>query len=85
MLPFDAGNDIVQRQEQQSTSAVVVEVSLPVEETSWPSCWSKEQYIQKCTEYKWLTCCKGKLGCVTCKKVGNLTTEISQGLKLSNE
>jgi hypothetical protein len=80
-------SDTVQQkqQRQQSTSNVNAEIAEVVEENRWPSCWSKDQYTQKCSEYPWLTCSRGKLGCTVCHKVGNLKTQQSQGLKLSNE
>lgn len=41
--------------------------------------------MQKCTEYPWLVCAGGKLGCKVCQKVGTLKIEQSQGVKLSSE
>ena len=52
---------------------------------SYPSCWSYQQYTQKCQDYGWLFGRNGKLGCSICLSVKSVKLQQSQGIKLANE
>lgn len=51
----------------------------------WPDCWTTSQKTNYQNKYEWLTAKGGKLGCVTCGKVGNLGVEKTAGARISRE
>jgi hypothetical protein len=65
-------------------SSVTIE-QLQLTDADWPTCWTLNQRNDFCAKYGWLFIHKKKLGCITCRKVGNLGIEAKMGMKESKE
>ncbi|KAK0048443.1 E3 SUMO-protein ligase [Biomphalaria pfeifferi] len=54
-------------------------------DVDWPTCWTLDQRNYFLVKYDWLSIRNKKLGCIPCRKVGNLGVEAKMGMKVSNE
>lgn len=55
------------------------------ENTEWPPVWSQSTWLDKVSKYPFLFCARGRIGCLTCKKVVDVKTMASQGVSVSTE
>ena len=65
-------------------SSVTTEQLHPAD-ADWPTCYTLDQRNAFCSKYDWLSIHNKKLGCIPCRKVGNLGVEAKMGMKVSKE
>ncbi|KAF2889004.1 hypothetical protein ILUMI_17169, partial [Ignelater luminosus] len=54
-------------------------------EFQWPNVWNAKMWVEKKKVYSWLTCKRGRIGCLSCAAVKKLGPTKTQGVSISNE